>query len=451
MASQVKKDLRLDAEYYRPNHLRLIRLLDESEPSTIGSFASVTDGIHGSPDVVEEDGIRYLSAKCVKDNYFSIDDTLLISRQQHANNRRTQMRVGDVLVTTVGTIGNAVVVTDDISPANADRHLGIIRVNTGSEWDPYYLATFLNSRLGRFQTMREATGNVQLNLFVEKIKTLRVVRIADHDRVVELTRRAYSRRKEAELLYTRVEAMLESALGLDKLDLTPKLFYERAYADARTAQRLDAEYYQPPKKAVLDSLAKMGGVLLSDQYRSVSELWKPDAAGDSEQVRNYDLSATFQPFLDETGEIQTRDTIASVKKRLHPGDLVVSRLRSYLREIAVVLDTGSVPMVGSTEFIVLRPGKGAIRVETLLVYLRSRYVQTVLKWSQDGSNHPRFDEKELLRLRIPDVVLAKQDEIADIVQASIATRREAHRLLSEAKMMVEVSILGHHCADVFIR
>lgn len=440
--SQVGKASRFDAEYFRPAYLALVEALDKKKPSRIGDFAFVTDGIHASPDVVEEGGIRYLSAKCVKDNDFAIGDTLQISSEQHAANKRTQMKRDDVLVTTVGTIGNAAVVTDDLLPANADRHLGIIRINSGDALDPYYLATFLNTRLGRFQTFREATGNVQLNLFIEKIKTLRVVRIPAHDRAADLTRQGYTRRKSAEQHYAEAEALLESALGLDKLDLTPRLFYERPYADVQVAERYDAEYFQPPKKAVLDALAEMPGHALSEQYRSVRQLWQPEQAGAFDEVRNFDLTDALQPFLDETVEPATRDTIASTKKKLKPGDLVVSRLRSYLKEIAVVLDAGPIPMVGSTEFIVLRPQKGAVSVEALLVYLQSKYVQAVLKWCQDGSNHPRFHEGELLGLRIPDVVRNHQNEIVAKVQASIEARREARRLLDQAKAMVEEAILG---------
>ena len=234
--------------------------------------------------------------------------------------------------------------------------------------------------------------------------------------------------RECKDTYAEAEALLESALGLDKLDLTPRLFNERPYADVQAAERFDAEYFQPPKKAVLDALAKMPGQAVSDQYRSVRQLWQPDQASAADQVRNYDLTDALQPFLDETVEPATRDTIASTKKKLKPGDLVVSRLRSYLKEIAVVLDTGPMPMVGSTEFIVLRPQKCAVRVEALLVYLRSKYVQTVLKWCQDGSNHPRFREAELLNLRIPSVVRDHQDEIVAKAQPSIQARREARRL-----------------------
>ncbi len=50
--------------------------------------------------------------------------------------------------------------------------------------------------------------------------------------------------------------------------------------------------------------------------------------------------------------------------------------------------------------------------------------------------------KSYLNLPLPDVVSDKQEEIADKVKESIAARREARRLLEEAKTMVEEAILG---------
>ncbi|MFH1921400.1 MAG: hypothetical protein ABIP48_16165, partial [Planctomycetota bacterium] len=311
--------------------------------------------------------------------------------------------------------------------------------------DPFYLCAYLNSAVGQAYFRRLPRGHIQTGLNLPDLQGIPVPRLSSRAEtdIGDQVRRSYQRLRESKDACAEAEALLEAALGLDKLDLTPRLFYERPYADVQAAARFDAEYYQPPKKAVLDALSRMPGEPVSDQYRSVRQLWQPDKAGASEQIRNYDLTDALQPFLDETVETATRETIASTKKKLKPGDLVVSRLRSYLKEIAVVLDTGPIPMVGSTEFIVLRPQKGALRVEALLVYLRSQYVQTVLKWCQDGSNHPRFHEGELLNLRIPDVVRDHQDEIVAKAQASIQARREARRLLDEAKTMVEKAILGN--------
>ena len=127
--------------------------------------------------------------------------------------------------------------------------------------------------------------------------------------------------------------------------------------------------------------------------------------------------------------------------RSQEGDLVVSRLRSYLKEIAIVESGGGVPMVASTEFIVLRPKSSAsLPVEALMIYLRSALPQLVFKWSQDGSNHPRFDEGELLRLPIPRAVIADAKQYVQLVQSIKASRRRSTQLLEAAKRAVEIAI-----------
>ena len=133
------------------------------------------------------------------------------------------------------------------------------------------------------------------------------------------------------------------------------------------------------------------------------------------------------------------EEVSSTKKQLSQGQIVISRLRSYLKEIALVLHKNNVPMVASTEFIVLQP-TGKMNVETLMIYLRSTLPQIIFKWSQDGSNHPRFDEKELLNLRVPDILLEHQNEIAKITQESIGCKQKAKILLEAAKRAVEIAI-----------
>lgn len=444
--SELPSDSRLDAEYYQPEFLELDKLLGKHSAVTWGDIGGrFIVGPFGSAFLVdnyEDDSpYRYVRGRDVKPFFLLDDQNCSIPETDYNRLAKYHLKPGDLLVSVVGTLGNVSIVTDDAGPcvfsckSTAFRPEGI---------DPFFLCAYLNSAVGQAYFSRLPRGHIQTGLNLPDLKGIPIPRLASkaETAIGDLVRRSYHQLRECKDTYAEAEALLESALGLDKLDLTPRLFYERPYVDVESATRFDAEYYQPPKKAVLDALAKMSGQPVCDQYRSIRQLWQPNTAGASEQVRNYDLPDALQSFLDDTVEPATRDTIASTKKKLKPGDLVVSRLRSYLKEIAVVLDTGPIQMVGSTEFIVLRPQEGAVRVEALLVYLRSKYIQTVLKWCQDGSNHPRFGEKELLGLRVPDVVRDRQDEIAAKVQASIDARREARRLLDGANAMVEKAILG---------
>jgi hypothetical protein len=79
-------------------------------------------------------------------------------------------------------------------------------------------------------------------------------------------------------------------------------------------------------------------------------------------------------------------------------------------------------------------------VEALLIYLRSRLPQIVFKWSQDGSNHPRFDERELLNLPLPRVLISGQAAYLVAVREMVAQRQRATQLLDAAKCAVEIAI-----------
>src|SRR5207302_3269203 len=105
---------------------------------------------------------------------------------------------------------------------------------------------------------------------------------------------------------------------------------------------------------------------------------------------------------------------------------------SYLKEIALVEAT-SPACVGSTEFFVLRPRSERVSSELLLVYLRSEPVQKILRWCQDGSQHPRFKEAELLSIKLPDRLLTVQDEVIAKVREAIKTFYDAQNLLEAAK------------------
>jgi len=258
--------------------------------------------------------------------------------------------------------------------------------------------------------------------------------------IADTVKKAYNLRNDAGLFIARAEQTLLRALGLENWQPPEPLTYTRTSQEAFSAGRFDAEYFYPAKKAAQDFLSSMTGQRIGDLFDSVRELWQPELAAIDEQVRNYDLTDALNPFLDDAKLPTTRESIESTKKIIQKGDLVVSRLRSYLKEIAVVLDTGDIPMVCSTEFIVLRPKSNTIQVEALMIYLRSLLPQTIFKWSQDGSNHPRFDEKELLNLRIPDKFIEHEIEITNKVQTAINCRRQARDLLNAAKRAVEIAI-----------
>jgi hypothetical protein len=239
------------------------------------------------------------------------------------------------------------------------------------------------------------------------------------------------------------ENVLTGALGLADWHPFQPLTYTRKASEAFAARRIDAEYYHPAKEGFLNRLRGLPGKLLESHYESIRDMFDPAAANKEEYVRNFDLTDALQPVLDDEKPIMSSKEVGSTKKRFQPGDVVISRLRSYLREIALVRTSPAVQTVGSSEFIVLRPlipERPGLSRAALLVFLRSQPVQTILKWSRDGSHHPRFGDEDLMCIPVPNTVCSVAPIIEELFEEALMARAESMRLLAKAKRAVEIAI-----------
>jgi type I restriction enzyme S subunit len=289
---------------------------------------------------------------------------------------------------------------------------------------------------------RRFQGNVQQHLSLEDGKSLPIPRLGlsfqerIHDAVLDADRQ----QEAVTEAILAAEARLLVALGVADWSPPEPLTYTARASAAFAAARLDAQYYMPAKERVRQSLAALPGKLLSDRADSIREQWLPTNAPPEMRVRNYDVTDALVPLLDAEKEPTAAADIGSMKKVLRDGDVAISRLRAYLKETAVVRRTDEIPSVGSSEFIVLRPKGNSISPEAMMVFLRSAPVQTILKWCQDGSQHPRFSETDLLAIPVPDVVAEVSPKITAIAQRGFAARRRARHLLGAAKRAVEIAI-----------
>ncbi len=432
--------LRIDSEFQLKEYKHSVSLISRiPHKEFMEHIGLLTDGKHGGVTLTEE-GVVFLRTTNIKENQIDLSDLRFISETESNETKRAEFNEGDLLITTIGTIGLCAKVPKGFPRGTINQNL--VRVVLKDKNKASVFCAFFNSKFGRNQLLRWGAGNVYQMI---NYPNLRLVLVPDFSETIALRidaiyQRVFLIREQSKALYTQAETLLLDTLGMADFSPSTEGINVKSFKDSFTARgRLDAEYFYPAKESALDFLGAMSGQVVGDLFLSIRDLWQPDKAAD-EQVRNYDLTDALSPFLDCTKELTTRETISSTKKRLQAGDLVVSRLRSYLKEIAVVMDGSDAPMVGSTEFIVLRPKLKSLSVETLLVYLRSTLPQLILKWSQDGSNHPRFDEQELLNLRIPDAILVHDTEVTDLVKRAIAARRESQSLLEVAKRAVEITI-----------
>jgi type I restriction enzyme, S subunit len=438
------RDKRLDSQYFRRAALVADTLLAQHNPQPIFEIASDVRsfGAYALTNEFEyqENGIPFLRGTNYSGDFITFTDVLRISEDANRLLHKSEIKPGMVLLSMSGSVGSVAVALDTWRyPINSNQDIAKIVPNGISS---FYLAAFLSCRFGRIQVNRLPVGSVQQHVFLWMIERLKVPRFSSdfEARIAKTALNAYQAHETAFDAVSVAEVHLTKALGL--VDWTPPepLAYTARALDVFAAGRIDAQYYMPAKEQVRRSLEALPGKPLSDRANSIREQWVPERAPPTMRIRNYDVTDALVPLLDAEKEPSSAAEIGSMKKVFKDGDVVISRLRAYLKEIAVVRTGDEIPSVGSSEFIVLRPKGDSISPETLLVFLRSTPVQTILRWCQDGSQHPRFSEGDLLSISVPDAVVQMSPRITQIVRDGFAARLRARKLLDAAKRAVEIAI-----------
>lgn len=441
-SSELERTVRIDAEYFQKRFLRSAALIEKWDRDHVAALSHVSDGNHFSiSDNFVEEGVPYYRGQDVTGRFFvETAAPIHITREayDHKHMVRSHLKKGDVLLSIIGTIGELSLFTSK-APATCSCKLAILRPRKVS---PEFLAIFLRSEHGRNQIERMTRGAVQKGLILEDMDQLWVPKVSDgfEKRIVATVQGSRATRDLTTQKQAEAEEVLLSAIGLANWTPPEPLAYTARAADAFASGRIDAQYFMPAKEQVKQSLAALPGQLLSDRVDSIRDQWVPDRAPATMRVRNYDVTDALVPLLDAEKQPSFAADIGSMKKVFKDGDVAISRLRAYLKEVAVVRTGDDFPSVGSSEFIVLRPKGAVISPETLMVFLRSTPVQTILKWCQDGSQHPRFSEGDLLSIPVPDVVATVSENITKVVQDGFAARYRSQKLLDAAKRAVEIAI-----------
>lgn len=430
--SKLEGSQRLDAEYYQPEYLKFSKKLQLIKTVRLGDIAYITDGEHGSPIWDESSGIKYFSAQHVKDGVIDNSNVQTISKIIDDKNKRSRLKEGDVLLSTVGTIGFAGIITKDLLPANIDRHVGRISL-TKDTLTPEFLVAFLNSSYGRFQTIRQATGNVQLNLFIEKIKDLRIP-IANNSRVSKLMKDAMRELDKSENFYYQAENLLLEELGLKDFQLSNDLTFEVNFSEVEKTKRLDADYFQPKYELLVNKLGLKKK--LSEFVRRVKTSFKiePDKQYNYIEIGDVNVGSGKVSF----NKVLGKELPVNAKIKVGGGELIVSKVRPTRGAIAIVPGKFNENFIVSGAFSVFNvdsPTK-----EYLQVILRSIIGKLQLEKPTTGTSYPTVTDEDVENLWIPDLSKLIQQKIADLVRQSHDARRKSKALLEQAKREVEEMI-----------
>lgn len=439
--SQLEGAHRLDAEYYQPEYLAKMKSIQSIPHIELQEIAYVTDGEHGSPIWDEDSGIKYFSAQHVKDSFIDDSDAKTISKIIDARNGRSKLKEGDVLLSTVGTIGFAGLVTDDLLPANIDRHVARIALKENT-LDPKFLVAFLNSSYGRFQTIRESTGNVQLNLFIEKIKKLLVPK-NNNPIISKLVSSAFNERTFSEKLYLDAENLLLEELGLSSFAKATgddkDLSWVVNLLDVKSANRVDAEYFQPKYEKLTARLKTQKAKPLGDLV-SMRKGFEPGSEAYEEEGKLFIRVSSLSKFgiKDKDQKYLSEELYKRLQNDFEPKVGEVLLTKDATPGIAYVLKE---PVEGTISGGILRlKTKNDVDSEYLSLCINSIVGQWQAERDAGGSIIAHWKPEQIKNLLIPVLPKSTQEKIAELVRKSHKARKKSKELLEEAKRKVEEMI-----------
>ena len=115
------------------------------------------------PQYVDDGTVAVVTSQHLGPHHLAYGHLERTSEEAYTTASRARVRRGDVLVYTTGAyVGRTNVFLSDIK-ALASNHVNIIRLKP--EYDPAYVALFLNSFPGLLQTEKHAAGSAQAELY----------------------------------------------------------------------------------------------------------------------------------------------------------------------------------------------------------------------------------------------------------------------------------------------
>lgn len=400
----------------------------------------LTNGDHGGLTYTSS-GVRYLRGQSVTEDGLDLSDELYISDEEHRRMERSEVIPGDVLFTIAGSIGNACVVSR-LSRANINQ--AIVRIRPSNAVMPQYLADFLNSEYGKFQSTRLANGGVQLNINFSEVGGIRVAVPPPEKqrRLVETLEAAREARRaklaEADALLAGMDACLLATLGLALPVADDHRSFALALGALREQSRLGPDYFHPERMLAIRAIQAAAARMDCSKLSSVVTFVRDQIKTPSE---NYIGLVGVQS---QTGELSgVEEEVEGTCFTFERGDVLFARLRPYLNKVWCADANGCC----SPEFHVLRViDEKALQPEYLAAVLRSSLVLAQTRHMMTGNTHPLLANDDVINLVVPIPDLKMQQAIA----AEIRRRRERARTLhadaeqgwAEAKRWFEEQLLG---------
>lgn len=438
LKSELEFSGRIDAEYYQKKYLAYQDIINRHDVLPLFKIAAFLIGPFGSAydtsSYVEQSDYRYIRGQDVKP--FLLQDTSprYMADSDFFRLKKYALSSNDILVSVVGTLGNACIIQNHEIPAIFSCKSTAIK-STGI--NPFYLLCYLNSKYGKSLLLRKERGAIQKGLNLYDLKTLDTPMFSDlFSECIEMcVNRSFDCIRQAKCNYRDATKQIEEIVGqeqeLPEINCSTKTISE----SFSSTGRLDAEFYQEKYRAYETGIlsAAQGYTYIKKEFLQIKEKCSRELdAYNYVEIGDIDVGAGTATF----NAVNTSELPDNAKIMTKQGDLLVSTVRPNRGAVAILEDEG---LLVSGAFTVLREN-GNYPKEILQVLLRTSIYRDWLLRFNVGTSYPVIKDEDVLNMPIPLFEETVKQSIVSKVKEAASLRSQSEQLLEYAKQAVEMAI-----------
>ena len=435
--SELEFSGRIDAEYYQKQYLLFEQMVRKNDYHRMAEICHFLIGPFGSAydtsNYVDESKYRYIRGQDVKPFFVQEMSPRFMAEQDFLRLQKYALKENDLLVSVVGTLGNACIIQAKELPAIFSCKSTAVRADSV---DPYYLLAYTNSKYGRKLLLRKERGAIQKGLNLDDLKTFEVPSFSDvfQQEIAWLIQKAQQLKTSSQSLYRNAERVLDEQLNVQINDQRSPVSSVKYLSESfLSSGRLDAEYYQPKYESIANELNT------SEKVASLCSIYDDTFIPATDTEYRYIELSNVGHYGDVSGveSVAGEDLPSRARRKVATGEVIISSVEGSLQSCALIDDEFDGALC-STGFYVLDSDE--INSETLLVLFKSEPIQALMKQRCSGTILTAISKDELLSMPLPKINTDVQKTVAEKVRESFVLRRKSKELLEYAKQAVEMAI-----------
>ena len=432
------QSFRIDSEFFKKDDIKRLQSIEGLPHSSLKALTHKIDvGYVGAMTTEYTEDVaapKLLQTRNIDEFIPNDTDLIHINRKFHVELKKSQIHTNDILIARSGSFGNAAIWLDNETVNSSDI---IIIEADSTQIEPCYLVAFLNSRYGRFQLERYASGAVQEHVNLTILENLKIARLSDgiQKRISAAVHDAYNMLMQSRKAYCDAESELLRELGF--VNWRPKGggVSTKSFSETIAAGRIDAEYFQPKFDEIEARILNRATDVLCAADALIAGLCKSDDEKVERYIELADIGASGT--VESCTKAEFVDLPSRARQRVSKGQVIVSSIEGSLKSCALITSEYDGALC-STGFYRFRTDK--INPETLLLLFKSWPIQELLKRGCSGTILSGISADSLENIPLPILPQRIQASLADKVRESFRLRNESKRLLVLAKSAVELAI-----------